>query len=186
MSYNTRTVLTYILGALIYAISFLLCFLVLGFTGMTVVSVLTTGILITISLIDLNTTTIPNWLVIALIPLSLSTIWLQPDIYLWSRILGFFAISLPMLLATLALSGAFGGGDIKLMAVCGFLLGWQNILVAFFIASIIGGGFAMYLMVTGKKKRGEHMVFGPALAVGVFVALLFGAEVLGWYLYGVM
>ena len=172
----------YVLAELISAFIFALCYIKFGFTWMTIVSILIASVLLAISLVDLNTTEIPNTLTAALIPLTLATIWLQPDIYLTSRIIGFFAISLPMLLLALAIKGAFGGGDIKLMAVCGFLLGWQSIILAFFVATILGSAWAIYLLAKGMRKRNEHMVFGPALATGTFISMLFGREIVGWYL----
>ena len=93
-----------------------------------------------------------------------------------------FSVALPMLLLSLFIPGAFGGGDIKLMAVCGFLLGWQLTLIAFFIALLLGGGIAIYLLLSGKRNRGEHMVFGPALCIGVALSLYFGKEILDYYL----
>jgi len=162
------------------AVLFPLCYIVFGFKWMTLIAMAVTFILLAISLIDLATTEIPNGLTIALIPLAIAAIWLAPDVTLVARIIGFFAISLPMFILALCISGAFGGGDIKLMAVCGFLLGWQNVLLAFFIALVFGGGYAIMQMAV-KKRKGQ-MVFGPALAAGVYIALLFGENVVGWYL----
>jgi len=139
-------------------------------------------ILLAISIIDYHTSEIPNALVIAIIPLAIAAIWVWSEVSLLSRGIGFLSISLPMLLAAMAISGAFGGGDIKLMAVCGFLLGWQNTILAFFIALLLGGGWAIYLMVSGKRKRGQQMVFGPALCVGVFLSILYGNEIVNWYI----
>jgi len=172
----------YILVEITAAILFALTFMVYGFTLMTVLSLAVVVILLAIALIDLETMEIPNGLTIALIPLAIASVWVFPQVSLISRGIGFLAVSLPMLVIALVVSGAFGGGDIKLMAVCGFLLGWQNTLLAFFAAVVLGGGWAIYLMASGKRKRGEHMVFGPAICIGVFFALLFGEEILDWYL----
>ena len=139
-------------------------------------------ILLAIAVIDLKTREIPDKLIIALIPFAIAAIWAQPEISLLSRLIGFFAVSLPMLLLALAIKGAFGGGDIKLMAVCGFLLGWQNTVFAFFIALLLGGGFAMYLILSGKRSRKDQMVFGPALCIGIVFALLFGEKIIAWYM----
>ena len=49
-----------------------------------------------------------------------------------TRAIGFFIVSLPMYLLTLLIPDCFGGGDIKLIAVAGFLLGWKLTLLAFF------------------------------------------------------
>jgi len=141
-----------------------------------------TMVLLAVALIDFDTSEIPDSLIIILIPLALLSIWLFPNVTLLSHAIGLVSIALPMLLLSLAIPGAFGGGDIKLMAVCGFLLGWQLSLIAFFIALLIGGSIACYLMLSGKRKRGEHMVFGPALCIGIAVSIYFGKDILDLYL----
>jgi len=141
-----------------------------------------TMILLAIAVIDFNTSEIPDSLHIALLPFAITSIWLLPDVSVLSHIIGLFTIALPMLLLSMFISGAFGGGDIKLMAVCGLMLGWQLILLAFFIALLLGGSYAIYLMLSGKRKRGEHMVFGPALCTGVAISLYFGSDIINWYL----
>ena len=152
----------------------------LNFSAIIVYGV--TMILIAVALIDFDTSEIPDSLCIALIPFAISSVWLLPDTTWLSHIIGTVTVALPMLLLTLAISGAFGGGDIKLMAVCGLLLGWQQTLLAFFIALLLGGGIAVCLMAGGKRKRGGHMVFGPALCFGVVTALFFGKQIIDIYL----
>jgi len=141
-----------------------------------------TMILLAIALIDFDTTQIPDSLIIALAPFAVASIWLLPDVTLLSHAIGLAAVALPMLLLTLAIPGAFGGGDIKLMAACGFLLGWQLTLLAFFIALLIGGSIAVFLLTSGKRKRGQHMVFGPAICAGTVTALFYGNEIIRFYL----
>jgi leader peptidase (prepilin peptidase)/N-methyltransferase len=141
-----------------------------------------TIILLAIAAIDFNTTEIPNSLIIALIPFAVAAVWLIPEVTLLSHVIGFFCVALPLLLLTIIIPGAFGGGDIKLLAVCGFLLGWQMTLIAFFISLLLGGGFAVYLMLSGRRKRGEHMVFGPAICIGIAVSIYFGRNILDFYL----
>ena len=140
-----------------------------------------TMVLLAIALIDFDTTEIPDPLIIALVPFAILSIWFLPNITLLSHAIGLVSIALPMLLLSLAIPGAFGGGDIKLMAVCGFMLGWQLSLVAFFIALLIGGSIAAYLMLSGKRKRGDHMVFGPALCIGIALSVYIGSEILELY-----
>jgi len=139
-------------------------------------------ILLAVTIIDYNTSEIPDSLIIALIPFAIAAIWLLPDITLLSHAIGFAAVSVPMLLLSLFIPGAFGGGDIKLMFVCGFLLGWQLTLLAFFIALLLGGSAAVFLLATGRRKKGQHMVFGPALCAGVVTSLFAGSYILDWYI----
>jgi leader peptidase (prepilin peptidase)/N-methyltransferase len=135
-------------------------------------------ILLAVSLIDIDTMEIPDSLVLALIIPAVIIGW-PPSA---EHVIGFFAVSLPMLLLTLAIDGAFGGGDIKLIAVCGYMLGWKSVLLAFFISLIIGGGYASYLLISGKRERGTHIPFGQYLCAGVGVALLWGSEITAAYI----
>ncbi|MCL2079534.1 MAG: prepilin peptidase [Oscillospiraceae bacterium] len=175
---SARYFFTEITGAILAA----LCFIKFGFTILTPFSLFAVFILLAIALIDLSTMEIPNALIIALIPPAVLSIWLMPDVTILSRAIGFFAISLPMLILALIISGAFGGGDIKLMAVAGFILGWQSVLVAAFIAVFTGGLEATILLVSKKATKGAQIPFGPYLSLGCAAALLFGREIITYYL----
>jgi len=139
-------------------------------------------VLLAISAIDLKTSEIPDSLVIAVGVFAIAAIWIFPEVGIINRLIGLVVISVPMLIITLIVKGAFGGGDIKLMAACGFLLGWQVTILAFFLALLLGGSYAIFLMLSGRRSRGEHMVFGPAICLGVAVSLFFGNEIISWYL----
>jgi len=172
----------YALVELAGAASSAFCYIRYGLTWMTVLSFGVSVILLTITMIDLTSMEIPNALIIALIPFAVWAIWAMPDVSLLSRGIGMFTASVPMLILALIVAGAFGGGDVKLMAVCGVLLGWENTLLALFIAILTGGVLSISLMLTGRAKKGAHIAFGPHLCAGVMVALLYGKELISWYL----
>ncbi|MCL2499925.1 MAG: A24 family peptidase [Defluviitaleaceae bacterium] len=153
-----------------------------GWGWMLPLSIAVAAILLTVAVIDFDTQEIPDKFVLALIPFAAAAIWAQPEVTLLSRGIGLLVISLPMLVMALVVNNAFGGGDIKLMAVCGFLLGWQNTLFGFFVALVLAVAWGIYLRATGKNKRGEPIAFGPALCAGVFAAMLYGGRVVGWYM----
>ncbi|MDR1691953.1 MAG: prepilin peptidase [Oscillospiraceae bacterium] len=159
-----------------------LCFLRFGFSWMALITFGVVTVLMAVTQIDFATMEIPNGLVAALVPFAAGAVWAVPGVPLWERLAGFFAVSLPMLLLALAVNGAFGGGDIKLMAVCGFLLGYKMTLLGFFIALLAGGGAAVFLLLTKRKTRGASIPFGPALCLGVAAALFFGGELLSLYM----
>ena len=138
-------------------------------------------ILTALALIDWDTLEISDYFHLILAPFALWALWLWPEILWTERVIGLFVVSLPMLILTILITDAFGGGDIKLMAVCGFLLGWENTLLAFFIALLLGGGYGSYLLLSKRISRGKHIAFGPYLCIGVALSLLYGQEILGWY-----
>jgi leader peptidase (prepilin peptidase)/N-methyltransferase len=155
-----------------------LCFLNYRFSFMTPLVFAVCAVLLAVSLVDMDTMEIPDMLIIALIPLAVAAIWAEPGVTLLHRGIGFAAVSLPMLIVARCVDGGFGGGDIKLMAVCGFIFGWQRILLAFFLALIIGVIFALIK----KKKKGEHFAFGPSLCAGSAAAILYGDRIINAYL----
>ena len=73
-----------------------------------------------------------------------------------------------------------GGGDVKLMATCGLLLGWKVILVSFVIGCLLGSIIhSIRMAIEGKDKL---LALGPYLAMGVYVGMLFGPTIIDFYL----
>lgn len=66
---------------------------------------------------------------------------------------------------------AMGGGDIKIMAGVGAFLGWDKVLLAIFIACLIGSIVGICLMLLKKIARKQEIPFGPYLAVSSFAVL---------------
>jgi len=75
-----------------------------------------------------------------------------------------------------------GLGDLKLMMAAGLMLGWQRVILAFFIAVCIGALSGIIAIIYKKKEMSSEMPFGPYLAVGISVAWWFGDSIIQWYL----
>ncbi|MCL2663358.1 MAG: prepilin peptidase [Oscillospiraceae bacterium] len=175
---SPRYLIVEIAGALALGLSFFKY----GFSWSFLIALGVYVILMLIAVIDFTIMEIPNGLVLALLPFAIGAIFAQPEISLISRAIGILTISLPMLILALIVKGAFGGGDIKLMAVVGLLLGWQLTLLAAFIGVFIAGCIAITLIIRKKVKKGAQMAFGPYLCLGTMTAFIFGTEILTWYL----
>ncbi len=78
--------------------------------------------------------------------------------------------------------GGMGGGDIKLTAMVGALLGWREVLLTIFLGTLTGSVVALLLLASGRKGRKDPMPFGPFLALGAVLALFWGEELIAWYL----
>ena len=74
-----------------------------------------------------------------------------------------------------------GGGDIKLMAMVGAFIGWQPVLLAIMIGSFLGSLVGVALIAAGITTRDQYIPFGPFLAAGSLLALLFHQPLLNWY-----
>lgn len=140
--------------------------------------------LLALSVIDFRTFEIPvgfNYFI-----LILGLVRVATDFQNWLKyVIGFFAVSAFLYILIVASKGrAMGGGDMKLMATCGLLLGWKLILLAFVLGCIVGS----IIHVTRMKVSGEDHVLamGPYLSVGVALAVLFGNQWINWYLLVVL
>jgi prepilin peptidase CpaA len=67
--------------------------------------------------------------------------------------------------------GGTGGGDVKLLAALGTLLGPNKIIVAFLATAISGGLIALVIALLHRRFRNETFAYAPAIAVGAIVAL---------------
>lgn len=139
-------------------------------------------ILTVVSFVDLDTMEIPFPLVVAAALTGVLSCLFFPEISLAERGIGILCVSLPLYLLTLLIPGAFGGGDIKLMAACGIFLGWKLNLLALFFAVMGGGIYGIWLLATKRKGKKDHFAFGPFLCAGIAAAMFAGKNILDWYL----
>lgn len=140
------------------------------------------GILMIIALIDWDTRIIYDRFHILIVLLGMAAVRLSPEHSAADRLIGAVIVSLPMLLIAMAIEGAFGGGDIKLMAASGFLLGWRGILVAMFLGLFTGGVYAVGMLAAKRLTGKDHFAFGPFLALGLAAAYFYGDLIADWYL----
>jgi prepilin peptidase CpaA len=68
--------------------------------------------------------------------------------------------------------GGLGGGDVKLMAAFGALLGPMGILTAAVLTCVIGGLMAAVSL--ALRRRRKAIPYGPAIVLGAWLALLAG------------
>ena len=139
-------------------------------------------ILTVVTFMDIDTMEIEDGCWIAVYVLAAAACFTMPEISFVSRLIGIVCVSVPMLLLTLAVPGAFGGGDIKLMGACGAFLGWKITLISAFIAILFGGMWGIGLLLGKKKSRKDHFAFGPFLCIGMVIGLLWGGQIISWYM----
>lgn len=150
-----------------------------GFNMVSILYCLMASALLALSVIDFRTYEIPFGFNVFIGVLGLIRVFL--DLEHWSDyVIGFFAVSLFLELLLIVSKGrAIGGGDVKLMAAAGLLLGWKLIILAFFIGCILGSVIHIIRM---KVSHAEHMLaMGPYLSMGILIAALFGNQFISWY-----
>lgn len=143
------------------------------------------SVLIVISFIDLKHKWIPDRFQIILLLIGIVVTIFSP-LGWHTHLIGFF-VGGGVLLAFYGIGmllfkrEPLGIGDIKLMAVCGLILGWQGALLALFLGAIIGA--VCCLIQRAVNKNGEvEFAFAPYLALGTVISMFFGQNIIGFYL----
>ena len=77
-----------------------------------------------------------------------------------------------------------GGGDIKFLAMVGAFLGWQQALLTLMVGSVVGAFIGVGLLAVKILQKGQYIPFGPYLALGALIAVLWGPEIWQWYFNG--
>lgn len=75
-----------------------------------------------------------------------------------------------------------GLGDVKMLAMIGAFLGWRQVAVVLFLASLSGAVVGLALAATGRRSMQTRLPFGTFLAVAAYAASLIGKPLLDWYL----
>lgn len=170
---------------------YVLLYIKFGMSWLLPVNLALVSLLIVISFIDYKHMIIPDGLIIALLitgVIQLAATFLADGFDSWSvYIIGFFAGGVPLLLIALLCmyvlkKEAFGGGDIKLMASAGLIIGWKLMITAYLIGIITGALFSVLLIVAGRKTRKDEIPFGPSLCFGILCSVFFGNWLIDWYL----
>jgi leader peptidase (prepilin peptidase)/N-methyltransferase len=159
---------------------YLLVFVVNGFSVQSILYCLLMSALLVLSVIDWRTYEIPIGINIFI--LCLGILQVITDYKNWMNYLaGFLCISILLELILLISRGrAIGGGDVKLMAAAGLLLGWKQIILAFLLGCIIGSVIHLLRMKLSGADR--VLAMGPYLSAGIAIAALWGTQMLNWYL----
>ena len=150
-----------------------------GFSLESILYCLFVSALLVLSVIDWRTYEIPIGINIFILVLGILHTALDYSNWL-TYVIGFFSVSLFLfLLLWISKGRAIGGGDVKLMAVAGLLLGWKLAILAFFIGCIVGS--VIHLLRMKLSGADKVLAMGPYLSVGLFIAALWGNAMIGWY-----
>ncbi len=169
------------------AFIFYLSFLEFGLTWDLAVFALFGSLLIAIAFIDIDHLIIPDSMII---------IGFLPGIYLWLTRDG--QMLTPQVLGFIGLGGMFwairyfgemafkkeamGFGDVKFAAMAGFVLGWDVGIVSMFLAFLSATLLFAVLIPSGVIHRKQQVPFGPFICIGIWLGLLWGQELIDWYL----
>ena len=166
---------------LLTAVVFVATYFIFGFGFVAVGKMMLILLMIVIGLIDLKHFLIPDQLVAMIFLGVLATSLLVEPINWFDRTLGMllgFGIlySLAVLGLLLFKQPGFGGGDIKLTAALGLLLGWQSLLVVLASTVLVAGGIGLIGILSGLIHRRSRLPFGTFLSFTTIILIATGRE----------
>ena len=132
-------------------------------------------VFLTLTFTDLERRLLPNRIVYPSILLAIAFCWAWPDTS-WAQILagGTVAIGIAVLIYLFSLlfgPEAFGMGDVKMIVLIGFVVGFPAVIVAVLLGTIAAGIVAAVLVVTRIRGLRDYVAHGPFLAFGAVLAL---------------
>jgi leader peptidase (prepilin peptidase)/N-methyltransferase len=165
-----------------------------GFGPEAATAVLLTFALIAISVIDIDHQIIPDSISLPLVWIGLSlslfhpvagaeVLFVDPKTAIVGALGGYLSLwSVYHLFRLLTGKEGMGYGDFKLLAALGAWLGWQMLPLIILLSAVVGAGIGIALIAFRRHDRNIPIPFGPYLAAAGWIALLFGHEIIDWYL----
>jgi prepilin signal peptidase PulO-like enzyme (type II secretory pathway) len=162
-------------------VGFLLAFLRFGLVWRLPLAWFFIAVMIVIAFIDWDLMIIPNKIVLPAAVIGLgASIALDPDRW-WVYVVAAVGAALFLFILALIWPGGMGMGDVKLALFMGAVLG-SMVIAAMFLAFLFGAIVGLILIASKLKTRKDAIPFGPYLALGSVLALLYGDWMLGAYL----
>ena len=141
--------------------------------GEQFLNIILLAIFVWMSLIDIRQKKIPNVALVCFLVATVLALCLQYPVNLAEHFWSVFVVSGILLVICKLRPGAFGAGDVKLMAIAGLLLGFWGNVNAFVIGVISAAVFCIIGMALKKVDRKTQIPFGPFLCLGIGLSLLF-------------
>jgi prepilin signal peptidase PulO-like enzyme (type II secretory pathway) len=172
----------YPLGELLTAISFFAVYKHIGFNLELIPAVIFASVLVLAVLTDIREKLILDKIILpSLIILVIIRLFIGEYSFWYYSIGGVVGFLLLLLIAVLS-KGGMGGGDIKLYAVIGIVLGPWLTLISLVFASLFGAIIGLFLIAIGKATRKQAIPFAPFIWIGSLLSYLYGFDIWEWYI----
>jgi len=142
--------------------------------------------LLVVTFIDLDHRIIPDSITLPGIPICFAASFLLPEITYKDALLGILVGGGSLFLVAwiynlITKKEGMGGGDIKLLAMMGAIVGWRGVFFTIFVASLVGTLAGLTAMLQSRKGMKLAVPFGPFLSIGSIMYIFFGTELISWY-----
>lgn len=132
---------------------------------------LLTVLFVRITYTDLRYRKIRNEEILGIVFLAIISEIISPRVSWNERFLGIFCVSVPLMMLVFMVPGSIGGGDIKLMAGIGFLMGAHLVWQCFYTGILIAAIYVLIQLVRKKMTRKSSFALGPFLISGTLITI---------------
>ncbi|AZG71801.1 prepilin peptidase [Shewanella livingstonensis] len=158
-----------------------------GPTWQFVYASILTFVLVALTGIDLDEMLLPDQLTLPILWLgliiNLKGIYTSPEDAIIGAAAGYLSLwSVFWLFKLITGKEGMGYGDFKLLAVFGAWLGWQMLPLIILLSSLVGAVVGITMIMAKKLNKGNPIPFGPYIAAAGWIALVWGHDILNWYL----
>ncbi|MBV7318361.1 prepilin peptidase [Bacillus halotolerans] len=152
-----------------------------GLSWELIVALLFLSLLIIVSVTDIHFMLIPNRILLFFLPFLAAGRIISPLLSWYEGFIGAAAGFLLLAFIAVITHGGIGGGDVKLFAVIGLVLGVKMLAAAFFFSVFIGALYGAAAVLFGRLARKQPIPFAPAIAAGSIFAYLYGDSIISFY-----
>ncbi len=184
---GTRISIQYPLIELTAAVMAMVVAAYFGVTWMTLAALGLTWALIALSVIDIRTQLLPDVITLPLlwagIIVNFNGLFTDLESAVLGAIFGYMSLwTVYQLFRLLTGKEGMGFGDFKLLAALGAWLGWQFLPLIIILSAVVGAAVGIAMIVLRGRDRNIPIPFGPYLAGGGWIALLWGEQIMRAYL----
>jgi len=146
------------------------------------------AVLIVVIYIDIDHQIIPDIITKPGIPIGFIASFFLTSMTMKASVLGIIAgggslLSVAWIYRLITKREGMGGGDIKLLAMIGGLIGWKGVIFTIYTASVAGTIVGLPMILLKNKNFRFKIPFGPFLSMGAISYIFFGEAVINWYLF---
>jgi leader peptidase (prepilin peptidase)/N-methyltransferase len=184
---KSKISIQYPIVELLTGLIYLIIYLTYGLSVQTLIYIILSSALIIIAFIDLNEQIVPDVISLPGIVIGFILSFFVPYISFINSALGVPVGGGIILIIGVAGSVIFkkeamGGGDVKLAAMIGAFLGWRYVIISLFLGFFLGAVAGIVLILSKIKSREDVVPFGPFIVLGSFITLLWGEQIISWYI----
>lgn len=147
-----------------------------------IISLVLMSLVILITITDIYYFIIPNKLLLFFMSIFIVIRIVHPLSPWYDSLLGFLLSYLLIFMLIIISQGGIGAGDMKYLAVLGFLTGTKVVLLGFILAILLGGVYGIYLLIVKQKNKSDSVPFGPFIGLGVLISYYYYNEIITFYI----